>query len=86
MQSLKALHMLLTVVMADSDMLEIMKMFQSFTIDFFSHSYVSPNVRIFSFVPSVIYISWLALMQLTVVPENLNSWYCQVADVSEGGR
>jgi len=55
--------------MADSDMLEIMEMFQSFTIDFFSHSYVSPNVRIFSFVP-----------------ENLNSWYCQVADVSEGGR
>lgn len=51
MQSFKALHRLLRVVMADSDMLEIMEMFQSFTIDFFSHSYVSPNVRIFSFVP-----------------------------------
>jgi len=51
MQSLKALHRLLTVVIADSDLLEIMKMFQSFTFDFFSHSYVSSNVRIFSFVP-----------------------------------
>jgi len=51
MQSLKALHRLLTVVLADSDRLEIMKMFQSFTIDFFSHSYVTPNVRIFFFVP-----------------------------------
>lgn len=52
MKSLTALHGLLTVVMANSGMLEIIKMFQSFTIDFFSHSYVSPNVRIFSFVPS----------------------------------
>lgn len=61
-------------MMADSDMLEIMKMFQHFTIDFFSHSYVSPNVGIFSFVPSIIYISWLALMQLTILRENLNCW------------
>jgi hypothetical protein len=32
MKSLKALHRLLTVVMADSDMLEIMQMFQSFLL------------------------------------------------------
>jgi len=54
---LECFNRLLTVMMADSDMLEIMKMFQHFTIDSFGHSYVSPNVGVFSFVPSIIYIS-----------------------------